>query len=220
MNDLVPEDNNALAPASKAESPAEFSIPPELLGIAPESLNNPETLARVGEFSIQVEQMPSSFNLNNLPHPHFLKMYDEILPHGAERIFGLLEDRQKIVREQMEHRHRIEERQQKVNEQAQELDDFDIKGRLELAYRGQLLGLFAFLVIVGVGIFLAMINHPLAAGALFLSGLGAVFVTGRHVAIRSRLTGKGLEVETGGSTQDKKQDSKESPKSDDSSKAV
>lgn len=112
-----------------------------------------------------------------LPHPDFLRKYEELIPNGAERIMTMAELEQT-------HRHTREAREQTLIETA-EMHDFTI------TKRGQSFGLgICVVVVLAAGVF-ALIGQPGLAALLMgldLVALAAVFVAGRYLPIRSTST--------------------------------
>lgn len=96
-----------------------------------------------------------------LPPPDFLRSYNEIVDDGAERVFRMAE-------QQAAHR--------------QHLERTLLLGQDKRANRGQLLGFFIALAVLGLGGFLVLSGHDWAGGtvmAVDVVGLAGIFVYSR-----------------------------------------
>jgi uncharacterized membrane protein len=99
-----------------------------------------------------------------LPPPEDLQRYDQVMPGLADRIVSMAE------REQM-HRHAMQE--------------VSVRGGLDIAKRGQLLGFAIAIIVLGVALALVLLGHETAGtviASVDLASLAAVFAVGRQQA--------------------------------------
>ena len=113
--------------------------------------------------SHQQLQMTQSFSFSGpLPPPQLLKQYNDVVPNGAERLMAMAE-------RQQNHR--------------QELERTVIEGNVESESRGQWMGLFISIAVIGAGTYLAAIGRQITGGILVgvdVVALASVFVVGKQ----------------------------------------
>jgi uncharacterized membrane protein len=122
---------------------------------------NPQSQTRPGRQ--QEIQLTQSFSFSGpLPPPQLLKQYNDVVPNGAERLMQMAE---------LQQGHR------------QELERVVINGNIKAESRGQWMGLFISLAVIGAGVYLAAIGREITGGILVgvdVVALASVFVFGKQ----------------------------------------